>query len=285
MISTQQLNLLAGAKVYDAAGEKIGSVGQVYLDGDDGHPAWVAVRTGWFGTNENFVPLDDESHIEGHELHVSAMKDEVRGAPQVERESGNLSERSAAELDRYYYNLPAGKFAGRASSATDESIRAGADRTGDQARLGSDMRMSDRTQTAGRSGTGEKSENLNLTRYEEQLRTGKQQVETGKVRLRKHVVTENVDITVPVSHEEVRVERRPIDGPGSRRATGEHPFAEETAEVTLHEERPTVSKETVPVEQVGLVTETHTEQQHVKGTVRKEQVDVEDDRSGRDRRR
>ncbi|NUT20976.1 MAG: PRC and DUF2382 domain-containing protein [Hamadaea sp.] len=278
MITTQELNLLAGAKVYDGVGEKIGSVGQVYLDGEDGHPAWVAVRTGWFGTNESFVPLDAESHIEGHELHVAAMKDEVRNAPQVERESGNLSEGSAAELDRYYYNLPAGKFRGRTEQ---QAAKAQAGLREPESRTTAEMP----TRGADEAAMRDRPQNLNLTRYEEQLRTGKEEVETGKVRLRKHVVTENVDITVPVSHEEVRVERRPIDRPGAARTADDRPFAEETAEVTLHEERPSVAKETVPVEQVGLVKETRTEQRHVKGTVRKEQIDVEDDRSSRDDRR
>ena len=49
-----------------------------------------------------------------------------------------------------------------------------------------------------------------MTRSEEQLRVGTETVEAGRARLRKYVVTENVSTTVPVSHEEVRVEREPI---------------------------------------------------------------------------
>ena len=49
-----------------------------------------------------------------------------------------------------------------------------------------------------------------MTRSEEQLHVGTERVSTGKARLRKYVVTENVTTTVPVTHEEVRMEREPI---------------------------------------------------------------------------
>ncbi|MFD1152520.1 YsnF/AvaK domain-containing protein, partial [Saccharothrix hoggarensis] len=123
-----------------------------------------------------------------------------------------------------------------------------------------------------RSGTGDY-----VTRYEEDLDVGTRDVEAGKVRLVKHVVTEQRDVTVPVSHEEVRVVREPADGEPTGRA-----FTEEETEVTLHRQEPVVEKTTRPVEKVRMEKETVTEQQHVRGEVRKEQVDVErDDRTRR----
>ncbi len=47
--------------------------------------------------------------------------------------------------------------------------------------------------------------------------------------------------------------------------------------VTLHEQRPVVQKETVPVECIKLSTETVTEERQGAGTVRKEQIDAEGD--------
>jgi uncharacterized protein (TIGR02271 family) len=111
-----------------------------------------------------------------------------------------------------------------------------------------------------------------MVRSEEQLRAGTETVETGRVRLQKHVVTEEQQITVPVSHEEVRVVREPLTG--TEAGAGE--IGEEEREVVLHEERPVVAKETVAVERVGLETETVREEQQIKDTVRKEQIDVED---------
>uniref|UniRef100_UPI0024369CA0 YsnF/AvaK domain-containing protein n=1 Tax=Arthrobacter sp. JCM 19049 TaxID=1460643 RepID=UPI0024369CA0 len=102
-------------------------------------------------------------------------------------------------------------------------------------------------------------------------------LETGRARLRKYVVTENVTTTVPVSHEEVRVEREPItdaDAAGTVRG-GE--LGEEEQEVTLHAERPVVDKEAVPVEKVRLDTETVTDEEKVTEQVRKERIEAEGD--------
>jgi uncharacterized protein (TIGR02271 family) len=82
---------------------------------------------------------------------------------------------------------------------------------------------------------------------------------------------------VPVSHEEVRVEREPITDANVGAATDGPAISEEEHEVTLHAERPVVAKEAVPVERVRVDTETVTEQETVDETVRKEQIEVEGD--------
>jgi uncharacterized protein (TIGR02271 family) len=101
--------------------------------------------------------------------------------------------------------------------------------------------------------------------------------EAGRARLRKYVVTENVTRTVPVSHEEVRVEREPITDGNVGNAMDGPAISEEEHEVTLHAERPVVDKEAVPVERVRLDTETVTDQVTVDETVRKEQIDTDGD--------
>ncbi len=115
-----------------------------------------------------------------------------------------------------------------------------------------------------------------MTRSEERLRVGTQRVEAGRARLRKYVVSENVTQTVPVSREEVRVEREPITDANIGNAMDGPAISEEEHEVTLHAERPVVQKEAVPVERVRLDTETVTEQQTVTDEVRKEQIEVDD---------
>ena len=79
-----------------------------------------------------------------------------------------------------------------------------------------------------------------MTRSEERLHVGTEQVETGRARLRKYIVTENVTQTVPVSHEEVRVEREPITDANRGEAMSGGDLTEEEHEVTLHAERPVV---------------------------------------------
>jgi uncharacterized protein (TIGR02271 family) len=119
-----------------------------------------------------------------------------------------------------------------------------------------------------------------MTRSEERLRVGTENVPTGQARLRKYVVTENVSTTVPVSHEEVRLEREPITEANRDAALSGADITEEEHELTLHAERPVVAKETVPVERVRLSTETVTEEQQVNEQVRKEQIDEPDVDSG-----
>jgi len=128
-----------------------------------------------------------------------------------------------------------------------------------------------------------------MTRSEERLQVGTQRTETGRARLRKRIVTENVSTTVPVSHDEVVVEREPITEANMAKATDGPALSEEEHEVVLNAEQPVVTKETVPVERVKLGTQTITEQQQVNETVRKEQIETEDptgkvDKTGEPRR-
>jgi uncharacterized protein (TIGR02271 family) len=114
-----------------------------------------------------------------------------------------------------------------------------------------------------------------VTRSEEQLRVGTERVEAGRARLRKYVVTEQQTVQVPVSHEEIRVEREPITDANRDAALSGADITEEEHEVVLTAERPVVTTEAVPVERVRLGTETVTETETVSGQVRKEQIELD----------
>jgi uncharacterized protein (TIGR02271 family) len=114
-----------------------------------------------------------------------------------------------------------------------------------------------------------------MTRSEEHLRVGTETREAGRARLRKHVVTEHQQATVPVSHEEVTLEREPITEANRGAAYDGPAISEEEHEVTLHAERPVVDTEAVPVERVRLGKETVTDQQTVGGEVRKEEIELD----------
>lgn len=119
--------------------------------------------------------------------------------------------------------------------------------------------------------TGGKEE---MIRSEEQLHIGTEEYESGRARLHKYVVTENVTRTVPVSHEEVRVVREPVRPDDRTAVRGD--LTEQDMEVTLHAERATMRKETVPVERVRMETQKVTEQKEVSAELRKEQIDYAD---------
>ena len=121
-----------------------------------------------------------------------------------------------------------------------------------------------------------------MTRSEEELRVGKASRESGRARLRKYVVTEQVEQTVPVQREEVRVEREPITDANVGGATDGPAISEEEHEVVLHEEEVVVEKRAVPKERVRMDKHTVTEDQTVSEQVRKEQIEAEGDIPGRE---
>jgi uncharacterized protein (TIGR02271 family) len=116
-----------------------------------------------------------------------------------------------------------------------------------------------------------------MTRSEEELRVGTAQRERGRARLRKYVVTEEVQQTVPVQREEVRIEREPITDANRDRATQGPEISEEEHEVVLHEEEPVVEKRTVPKERVRMSRDVVTDEAEISDEVRKERIEAEGD--------
>lgn len=119
-----------------------------------------------------------------------------------------------------------------------------------------------------------------MTRSEEELHVGKTEREAGRVRLKKYVVEEEVQKTVPVRREEVRLEREPITEANAGDAMDGPAISEEEHEVVLHEEEAVVEKRAVPKERVRLDKDVTMEEQQISETVRREEVDV-DGQSGR----
>ncbi|HEY2301139.1 MAG TPA: YsnF/AvaK domain-containing protein, partial [Acidimicrobiales bacterium] len=118
-----------------------------------------------------------------------------------------------------------------------------------------------------------------MTRSEEELSVGTAQREAGRARLRKYIVTEHVQTTVPVSREEVRIEREPITDANRDQALSGHDLSEEEHEVILHEEQPVVEKNVVAKERVKLTTETVTEDAKIAEDLRKERIETDGDRA------
>ncbi|OMQ14697.1 photosystem reaction center subunit H [Modestobacter sp. VKM Ac-2676] len=269
MITEQDIHTVIGTTAVDADGDKLGKVGQVYLDDSTGRPEWATVSTGLFGTSETFVPLADAQLADGA-LRVPYQKAKVKDAPRMDADAGHLSPDEEAELYRYYGVGTGTETVGRTHGT------AGFDDTTAGRTTDTNRQDTNRHGTTGHDTSGPTTDDA-MTRSEEQLRVGTQQVESGKARLRKFVVTENVTTTVPVSHEEVRLEREPITDANREAALDGPAISEEEHEVTLHAERPVVAKETVPVERVRLDTETVTGQETVSDSVRKEQIEADTD--------
>lgn len=291
MISNQQVEgLMAGSgNVLGPNGDKIGAVGTFYLDDQTNEPAWVTVNTGILGTNESFVPLS-EATVEGVDVLVPYSKDEVKNSPQVEAD-GSISPEEEVTLYRYYgftYDDGSDDVATMdAGTMTDSTMTDSAGvgtRSGERSDFTEDSDLTrsgmSTDSTVGRDTSGPTTDDA-MTRSEEQLDVGTRSHETGRARLRKYVVTETVTTEVPVSHEEVRIEREPVTDATAGSAMSGPELSEEEHEVTLHAEEPVVSKKTVPVERVRMDTETVTDSESVSEEVRKEQIETEIDDSVR----
>src|SRR3712207_5577756 len=219
---------LQKAPVIGPDGAKVGTVDAVYYDNVTDRPAWVAVRTGFFGTHVSLVPLAG-AQLVGDALHVPFGADRLKRAPHHDP-GRELTPQDEIDLYRHY-----------------------------------GVHYEDQSATAAqRSGPGSGTDDA-MTRSEEHLRVRTEQ-EAERVRLRKHVVTEYRQITVPVRREVLRVEQGPADDagePASRSTdaavtgpTGTGHAENVEREIVLHEERPVVHTETVPVERVRLGKET-----------------------------
>ena len=311
MISNEQVEglMAASGNVLGPNGDKIGSVGTFYLDDQTNEPAWVTVNTGLFGTSETFVPLSEAS-VEGVDVLVPYSKDEVKNAPQIASD-GSISAEEEVTLYRYYVftyddgtsdadslNADAGTDtiiesdtetisdtgSGRSGLMDDTQSGSG---SGSGSGMGSGSGTGTGTGQPGTTGLSDSSGSRSgiddaMTRSEERLDVGTERHETGRARLRKYTVTDTVTTEVPVSHEEVVIEREPITDANRDAAMRGPEMREDEYEVTLHAEEPVVQKHTEPVERVRLDTETVTGSETVSGDVRKEKIDTEvEDASGR----
>jgi uncharacterized protein (TIGR02271 family) len=250
MPDTQTIAQWKGQDLLDTDGDKIGTIDEIYIDQQTEQPEWALVKTGLFGGKGTFVPLSQATPEEGG-VRVPYAKSHVKDAPSIEPD-GELSQSEERTLYEHY-DVDYGDSGSGSSNGGD---------------------------TVGRDTSGPTTDDA-MTRSEEELNVGTQSRETGRARLRKYVVTEEVQKTVPVQHEEVRIEREPITDANVGAATDGPEISEEEHEVTLHAEEPVVEKRTVPKERVSLEKDTVQEERQVSDTVAKEQIEVD----GADERR
>ena len=248
MAEFEELQSWRDRDLIDRDGDKIGSIGDVYLDEETGRPEWLAVKTGLFGTKVSFVPIA-EARAEGDEVRVPYEKSHVKDSPNVEAD-GALSQPEERRLYEHYD-------------------------------LAYSPEVPDRD-TAGRDVARAETDDA-MTRSEEELDVGVRRQEAGRARLRKYVVTEPVQTTVQVRREEARLEREPITDANRDRAMAGEELGEDEHEVTLHAEEPVVEKRVVPKERVRLDRDTHTEEQQVDEELRRERIETEGE-IGRKRR-
>ncbi len=241
-LTFEDVRSLVGGELVDADDSKVGKIEDIYLDNDTQEPAWALVHTGLLGRKQNYVPLTGASVSDGS-LRVAYSESQIKKAPSIDPDV-ELSPKEEADLYQHY-----GVTAEPAVPPADDAEAAPPD--------------------AGSPTTGDA-----MTRSEEQLQVGVVRRPSTLVRLKKYIVTEQVQITVPVQREEVRVVREPVSGANVDQAMdGE--LSEEAHELTLMEEQVVVEKKVVPKERVRLDKRVTSDEEVVSDQVRKEQIDLE----------
>jgi stress response protein YsnF len=291
---------LKKAAVIGGDGKKLGTVSAVYYDNDTDQPEWIAVRTGLFGLDVSLVPLA-AAQLRGEELHVPFDKERLKTAP---HHDPGLELTPQDEMDLFsHYDLPYTAPSTSAAADTATAARRPEPPSTHTATAGG------RGQTAAEGTGAGTNQHVSgptagdaMTRSEEQLRVRTESQAVERVRLRKHIVTEYQQVTVPVRREEIRLEHEPVGGPTAEGGAGlvagagaevdsaaggaivdavpgqvgaGQIGAGEEHEIVLHAERPVVRTETVPVERVRVGKQTVTEQQQVGGEVRKEEIELD----------
>lgn len=103
MLTQEHAQALVHATAYDASGNKLGKIGQIYLDNRTQAPEWATVHTGFFGNHESFVPLAD-AELDGHRLRLPFAKEQVKSAPELDPAAprGGLTPDQELDLYRHY---------------------------------------------------------------------------------------------------------------------------------------------------------------------------------------
>ncbi|HEV7210140.1 MAG TPA: DUF2382 domain-containing protein [Blastococcus sp.] len=263
MLSERDVSAAIGNTAYGTDGHRIGTVEHFFVDDRTGAPSWVAVATGLFGTRHSIAPAGDATFADGG-LRLPVTADAVKSAPHMTGDHLDPAEEDALR-SHYAIDRPGTAeepAADEGRSAGEEPIVASAS-SGDA-----------------------------VTRSEEQLPVGTGQGSATRVRLVKYVVTEEVQVTVPVRREEFRVEEVPLeaaDEPGESllppegATSGRHHRPPEVGglpgEIVLHAERPVVTVEVVPTERVRLRTELVDGTETVTREVQRERIAVDQDRT------
>jgi uncharacterized protein (TIGR02271 family) len=224
--------------VYGANGEKIGSINEVY-------DRYVMVEKGFFFPKDYYIPIDAIQGVDGdNRVFLTVSKDEAL----------NQGWDTVPEVTSTGYGYT-DQMSTRAGSSDSEVIAADYVAETDVAATGTDA--------------------TRVPLYEEDLTATKRQVDRGKVRIEKELVTEDRTITVPVTEERVRVTRVDAADATSTANTADA-FQDEVIEVPVKGEEVDVQKNARLAGEVVVEKEAVQKDKRVSGTVRREEVHVDD---------
>jgi uncharacterized protein (TIGR02271 family) len=266
----------AGYTVYDQHYEKIGNADDLFLDESD-QPEYLGVKMGFLGTRTTLIPfqmarVNDERQV----IEVASEKETVKNGPTFDDDK-DITPEFESEVYSYYGLQQSSSTEDRSSYADYSS-----ETTGESAGPGMAMGDTDSGEfrehppaEEGVSGEGaedlEDEDELRVQRSEEELAAGTREREAGQLKVRKRVRTDREQIEVPTRHEEVSVERVPVEGEATEAEIGE-----DEVRVPVTEEEVVVEKRPVAKEEVRIRKDVVSDTETVEEDVRREEVEVED---------
>ena len=243
-----------GEPAFDRDGERVGTVEDLYLDRANGEPALALVSSGrkpGTGSEWRVVPLLGATK-NGGSVTLGFPLEQIAAAPSAAGEPELTPERQQAIYAHYGVELPS------APVPREQAADAPTEQLPPDAGAPPPVVPGDA-----------------MTVSEEQLVVDKVSVPAERVRVAKHVVTEQVTVAVTVRREELRIDREPVTDPDAVELAPEAAIGDSEMEFFLLAEEPVVSTRVVPLERVRLGKDAVIEERQVTGEVHKEQIDVE----------
>jgi uncharacterized protein (TIGR02271 family) len=232
----------AGYEVYDQNGEKIGRVDDLFVDEID-QPEYIGVKMGFLGTSSTLIPVELVTvDVSAQRLVVSSDKETVKNGPTFEDDREIIPE----------YENQVHSYYGLQRATTTEELRAY------EAYQGSAPRT-----THG--------DELRIQRSEEELLAGTREREAGAINVRKRVRTDRERLEVPTRHEEVHVDRVPINSETSATEIGDDEVV-----IPVTEEEVVVEKRPVVKEEIRIRKDVVEDTEVVEEDVRREEVEIDD---------
>ena len=246
--SNTTTQIQVGDEVYGSDGEKVGTVAEV-------QPTYVVVEKGFFFPTDYYIPVNAITQVGDRQVVLNVSKDTAlhSGWETIPDATASTTLTDLGTTAAPGTDMVTGTTGDAAAWQTDTTVGA--------------PRM------AGYEATSE--DDLVIPVREEELTATVRETEAGAARIEKRVVAEDRVLEVPVTEEQIRVERRVVDRPAD--GVEADAFEEIVIEVPLTQEEVELRKQARVAEEVVVSKEAvqHTEQ--VRGTVRREEVDVVDE--------
>jgi uncharacterized protein (TIGR02271 family) len=272
----------AGYTVYDQNYDKIGKVDDLFVDEND-QPEYIGVKMGFLGTRSTLIPMDlarvnDERQL----IEVAADKETVKDGPTFDDDR---------EITPDFENEVYSYFGLQRSDATENGAYYSDEETAGTGTAGPGITMGDiesgtfREHPPGEEGVYDQAgsdpeDELRVQRTEEELTAGTREREAGALNVRKRVRIDHETVEAPTRHEEVTVERVPVEGEAT---ASEAEIGDEEVRVPVTEEEVLMEKRPVAKEEIRVRKDVVEDVETVEEDVRREEVDVEDQTERRNR--